>query len=86
MTSPSSPLSCWGSDVVKFVLHLAEAIKRESQLGFLQGLEDTAGLEAVSSSVGSGGGSHFLTFTFVSYLSFLSLQFHRPMAHLSQMG
>lgn len=76
MTLPSSPLSCWASDVVKFVLHLAEAIKREPQSSFLQGLEDTAGWREP------------LSHLYLAFLLFLqpSIQFQRPRAHLSYMG
>ena len=36
--------------------------------------------------MGSEGGGYFLTFTLLSYLSFLSIQLHGPRAHLGQMG
>lgn len=55
------PLSCRGGDVVKFVLHLAEAIKQALQRGFLQGWEGTAGQcralwqGTESGSIGWGG-------------------------------
>lgn len=48
------PLSCRGGDVVKFVLHLAEAIKQALQRDFLLGWEGTAG-----QGVGSMAGNRF---------------------------
>lgn len=43
MPLPAASLSCWGGDVVKFVLHLAEAITQAWRCSTLLGREGAAG-------------------------------------------